>query len=114
NEAAWGGGFGKGLFDEKGNWHGLSVIAFLDSHSNIEPAAGYTYLKVASLGQELKAGLGFSLLITSRADINHNIPFPGALPWASIFFKKITLSATYIPGFNNNGNVMYLLGKYTF
>src|SRR5690242_34004 len=48
NEAAYGTGFGKGLFDEKGNWRGLYVIAFLDSHRNIEPAAGYAFLKVAT------------------------------------------------------------------
>src|SRR3989338_7712810 len=34
NENAWGGGLGKSLFDEKGNWHALYAIAFLDSHSH--------------------------------------------------------------------------------
>lgn len=114
NEAAWGGGFGKGLFDEKGNWQGLFAFAFLDSHSNVEPVIGYAYLKVATLHKDLKAGLGYTVLITSRTDINNSIPFPGALPWASVFYKKTTLAATYIPGFNHNGNVLYLLGKYTF
>ena len=114
NEAAWGGGMGKGFFDEKGNWHGLFAFAFLDSHSNVEPAAGYAYLKVVSLPGALKAGICYTVLVTSRTDINHNIPFPGALPWASIFYKKTTLAATYIPGFNHNGNVLYLVVKYTF
>ena len=49
-----------------------------------------------------------------RPDLNKGIPFPGALPWASLFYKKTTLAATYIPGFNHNGNVLYLLAKYTF
>lgn len=114
NEAAWGGGLGKGLFDEKGDWHGLFAFAFLDSHSNVEPVVGYAYLKVATLHKDLKAGIGYTLLVTSRTDINHNIPFPGALPWASIFYKRTTIAATYIPGFNHNGNVLYLLAKYTF
>lgn len=114
NENAWGGGLGKGLFDEKGNWHGLFAFAFLDSHSNVEPVVGYAYLKVATIHKDLKAGLGYTVLVTSRPDINHNIPFPGALPWASIFYKKVTLAATYIPGFNHNGNVLYVLAKYTF
>lgn len=112
NEAAWGGGLGKGLFDEKGNWHGLYAMAFLDSHRHVQPAAGYAYLKVAQLGRDLKAGLGYAVVVTSRVDINHNVPFPGVLPWASIFFKRVTLGATYIPGFNNNGNVLFLFGKY--
>lgn len=114
NEKAWGGGLGKGFFDEKGNWHGLFTYAFLDSHKNVEPVAGYAYLKVATLHKELKAGIGYSVLITVRPDLNKGIPFPGALPWASVFYKRITLAATYIPGFNHNGNVLYLLGKYTF
>ncbi len=114
NEKAWGGGLGKGFFDEKGNWHGLFTYAFLDSHKNVEPVAGYAYLKVATLHKDLKAGIGYTVLITVRPDLNKGIPFPGALPWASIFYKKVTLAATYIPGFNHNGNVLYLLGKYTF
>ena len=114
NEKAWGGGLGKGFFDEKGNWHGLFAFAFLDSHKNVEPAAGYAYLKVATLYKDLKAGLGYTVLVTMRPDLNKGIPFPGALPWASVFYKKATLAATYIPGFNNNGNVLYLLVKYTF
>lgn len=114
NEQAWGGGLGKGFFDEKGNWHGLFTYAFLDSHKNVEPVAGYAYLKVATLHKDLKAGLGYTILITGRPDLNKGIPFPGALPWASIFYKKVTLAATYIPGFNHNGNVLYLLAKYTF
>jgi palmitoyl transferase len=114
NENAWGGGLGKGLFDEKGNWHGLYAIAFLDSHRQVEPAAGYAYLKVLNINKDLKAGIGYSVLVTSRTDINHNIPFPGAVPWASIFFKKAALAATYIPGNSKNGNVLYVLGKYTF
>lgn len=114
NEAAWGGGLGKGLFDEKGNWHGIYAIAFLDSHRHVEPAAGYAYLKVAHLGDHLKAGIGYSVLVTSRVDILNNIPFPGVLPWASIFYKRTTLAATYIPGAAGAGNVLYILAKYSF
>jgi palmitoyl transferase len=114
NENAWGGGLGKGFFDEKGNWHGLYAIGFLDSHSHVEPAVGYAYLKVLTIYKDLKAGLGYSVLVTSRVDINHNIPFPGALPWASIFFKKVAISAAYIPGNSKNGNVLYVVAKYTF
>lgn len=114
NELAWGGGFGKGFFDEKGNWHGLYAFAFLDSHKNLEPVTGYAYLKVASLSKDFKAGLGFSVLVTSRPDILHSIPFPGAVPWAGIFFKKLSIKAAYIPGSSSNGNVLYLVGTYSF
>ncbi|HAT7073270.1 TPA: lipid IV(A) palmitoyltransferase PagP [Legionella pneumophila] len=114
NETAWGGGLGKSLFDEKGNWHGLYAIAFLDSHGHLEPAVGYAYLKTASVNKDLKAGLGYSVLVTSRVDYD-NVPIPGALPWAALFYKRITVAATYIPGSSRegheNGNVLYILGK---
>ncbi|MFI4919023.1 MAG: lipid IV(A) palmitoyltransferase PagP [Legionellales bacterium] len=114
NEAAWGGGLGKGLFDENGNWQGLYAIAFMDSHNHVEPAAGYAFLKVFGHQQDLKAGIGYTILVTSRGDILNGIPFPGVLPWVSIFYKKTTLAATYIPGAVGAGNVLYILGKYTF
>ncbi len=113
NELAWGGGLGKGYFDEKGNWQGLYAFAFLDSHKNVEPVAGYAYLKVFPLPEQLKGGVGYTILVTGRPDLNKGIPFPGVLPLAFLFYKKATLAATYIPGFNNNGNVLYLFAKYT-
>ena len=114
NERAWGGGFGKGLYDETGDWHGLFAFGFLDSHKNIEPAVGYAFLKVAHLSQYLRMGVGYTILITARPDIFNNIPFPGLLPWTSISYRKLTLSATYIPGSKGAGNVLYMVGKWTF
>jgi len=80
----------------------------------MEPVAGYAYLKVANFSNNLKAGVGFSVLVTSRSDILHRIPFLGAVPWAGLFFKKVALKAAYIPGSLTNGNVLYLVGTYTF
>ncbi len=114
NEAAWGGGLGKSIFDEKGNWHGLYAIAFLDSHRNVEPAVGYAYSKIFPVNKDIKVGIGYSVLVTSRVDINHNVPFPGAVPWATLFLGKASVAAAYIPGNSNNGNVLYIVGKYTF
>ena len=114
NEAAWGGGLGKGFIDEKGNFHGLAAIAFLDSHRHLEPVMGYLFVKNAQLSPDFRVGIGYTLLLTSRPDINNGIPFPGILPWATVLYKKVTLNATYIPGAAGAGNVFYLLGKYTF
>jgi palmitoyl transferase len=114
NELAWGGGLGKGFFDERGNWHALYALAFLDSHRNVEPVIGYAYLLVASLNKDVKAGLGYSILITARPDILHYIPFPGAVPWGGLFVKNIALKAAYIPGSSRNGNVLYMVGSYSF
>ncbi|MGC1183186.1 lipid IV(A) palmitoyltransferase PagP [Legionella sp.] len=114
NELALGGGLGKGFFDENENWHGIYAFAFLDSHKNIEPVIGYAHLFIASLTKKFKAGLGYSILITARPDILHNIPFPGAVPWAGVFFKKLSIKAAYVPGSANNGNVLYVVSTYTF
>ena len=114
NELAWGGGFGKGFYDEDGDWHGLSAIAFLDSHKNVEPAVGYAFLKMARLGENTRVGAGFSVLVTARPDLFNNIPFPGALPWLSLTYRRATLLATYIPGSQGAGNVLFIMGKWTF
>ncbi len=114
NEQAWGGGLGKGLYDEKGNWHGLSAFAFLDSHRYLEPVVGYAYLKIAHLNDNTRLGAGYSVLVTQRPDIFHGIPFPGALPWISFNHKRAALFATYIPGARGAGNVVFLFAKWTF
>ncbi|WP_131782051.1 lipid IV(A) palmitoyltransferase PagP [Legionella gresilensis] len=114
NEHAWGGGLGKGFYDEKGDWHGLSAIAFLDSHKNVEPAVGYAFLKMAHFNEHTHLGIGYSILVTARPDIFNNIPFPGILPWASFSYRQLTLSATYIPGAEGAGNVLFIIGKWTF
>ena len=115
NELAWGGGFGKGFYDEDGDWHGITAFAFLDSHKNIEPVAGYAFIKMLHFNENTRLGAGYSLLVTQRVDINHGIPFPGALPWVMFSHRQATLAATYIPGFSRGvGNVLFIMGKWTF
>jgi palmitoyl transferase len=114
NEAALGGGLGKSFYDEKGDWHGLYAIGFLDSHKNIEPTVGYAFLKVLHMTENLRAGLGYTVLVTQRPDIFKGIPFPGALPWMSINYSHFSISGTYIPGSKNVGNVMFILTKWVF
>ena len=112
NEIPWGGGFGKSLYDEKGNWHGIFAFAFLDSHKNVEPVVGYAYLKVSHLSEHFSIGGGYTLLATARPDILHNIPFPGALPWVSVRYRHASLSSTYVPGSRNVGNVLFVVFKW--
>ncbi|TAL64776.1 MAG: lipid IV(A) palmitoyltransferase PagP [Legionella sp.] len=114
NELAWGGGFGKGYLDEHGNFHAIAAFAFLDSHKNIEPVVNYSYFITAHFPHDFSIGLGGTVLITSRPDILNGIPFIGALPAALITFKKTTIGLTYIPGAVGAGNVLYIVGKYTF
>ncbi len=111
NELPLGAGFGKSLFDENGNWQGLYAMAFEDSHSNIEPVVGYAFLKIFTPKPEAKLGIGFTVLVTGRPDIFGGIPFPGALPWASISYRQISLAGTYIPGSHGAGNILFLVVK---
>lgn len=115
NELAWGGGFGKGFYDEDGDWQGISAFAFLDSHKNVEPVIGYGFFKMLHLNEYTRLGAGYSILVTSRVDLYHSIPFPGVLPWLTFNYRKATLAATYIPGFSKGvGNVLFILAKWTF
>ena len=111
NENPWGGGLGKSYYDASGDWHGLYAFAFLDSHKNVEPILGYAFLKILKITDNTNIGGGYAILATARPDINHGIPFPGALPWASVSHKKVSFVATYIPGARGVGNVLFLITK---
>ena len=115
NELAWGGGLGKGFFDEDGDWHGLYAMAFLDSHKNVQPIAGYGFVKMIHFKYDFNAGVGFTLFVTERSDIFHGIPFPGIpLPLVTVGYNRFNIVATYIPGGRNVGNVLFVFGKWTF
>lgn len=111
NELAWGGGLGKGFYDEEGDWHGLYAVAFLDSHKNVQPNVGYSFLKVKSLSPNLRLGGGYTALVTMRPDILNGYPFPGAAPLLSLEYKRYSLVASYVPGKTNIGNVLFLYFK---
>lgn len=112
NELALGGGAGKCLFDAKDNQHSLYAFVFLDSHKDVEPIAGYAYLKTIRLDPHSFLGAGFTVFLTARTDMFNNLPFPGLLPWASYGADRLTLIATYVPGIRNTGNVLLLLLKW--
>lgn len=112
NENPWGGGLGKSFYDEDGDWHGLYAFAFLDSHKNIEPIAGYGFEKMLHFNDKTAIGAGYTLLVTSRPDILHSIPFPGILPLVAITHRRATLMFIYVPGKENIGNVLFVLAKW--
>ncbi|MYZ45304.1 lipid IV(A) palmitoyltransferase PagP [Schauerella aestuarii] len=114
NETSWGGGFGKGLYDEDGDWHGLYAMAFKDSHDDWQPMAGYGYQSIARPTENTRLGAGFTVFMTARRDIMSYVPFPGILPLVSAGYKKATLFGAYVPGKKGNGNVAFIFGKYTF
>lgn len=114
NERAWGGGYGRSIYDEDGDWQGLYGMAFLDSHSKVQPIAGYGFLKIGRVSENFRLGAGYTVFLTSRQDIMHYIPFPGVLPLVSAGYKDAMLYATYIPGGKGNGNVLFMFGRWSF
>jgi len=112
NENPWGGGLGKSFYDEDGDWHGLYAFAFLDSHKNVEPIAGYGFEKMLHFDDKTAIGIGYTLFLTSRRDIGHSIPFPAALPLVAITHRRATLMFIYVPGGRNVGNVLFVLAKW--
>ncbi|MDR3414414.1 MAG: lipid IV(A) palmitoyltransferase PagP [Formivibrio sp.] len=114
NENPWGIGIGKGIKDDNGNWHGLYAMEFQDSHNRFEPIAGYGFIHPMANFAGVNLGIGYTVFLTARSDINHYIPFPGVLPLASIEKGSVSVKAAYIPGKHNNGNVLFFFGTYRF
>ena len=103
NERPWGAGFGQSRWDDKGNWHGLYIMAFKDSYNKWEPIGGYGWEKT------WRPLAGF----TARDNWNY-IPVPVLLPLASIGYGPATFQMTYIPGTYNNGNVYFAWMRFQF
>ena len=114
NEKAFGVGIGKGFWD--GNeWHGIVAMGFADSNDELETFFGYIYQYNWDIDKEghCKVGLGYTLGVTQREDWKY-FPVPVPLPVVSLTYKKLSLQATYIPGVQNNGNVLFVMATYLF
>ncbi|WP_368289254.1 lipid IV(A) palmitoyltransferase PagP [Kluyvera intermedia] len=115
NERPWGAGFGVSRWDDKGNWHGIYLMAFKDSYNKWEPIGGYgweaTWRPLAD--DNFHWGLGYTVGVTARDNWNY-IPVPVVLPMASIGYGPATFQMTYIPGTYNNGNVYFAWLRFQF
>ncbi len=110
-----GAGFGVSRWDDKGNWHGLYLMAFKDSFNKWEPIGGYGWEKTwrPLADDNFHLGLGYTLGVTARDNWNY-IPIPVILPLASIGYGPATFQMTYIPGTYNNGNVYFAWARFQF
>lgn len=114
NETPLGLGVGKGVYDQNGDWHGLYVMGFRDSHFKPEYIAGYGYKTFWPLSEKLKFGVGYTAFLTTRTDIGHYTPTPGLLPIVSLEYQKFSLDSIYVPGGQGYGNVLFFWGKVRF
>jgi lipid IVA palmitoyltransferase len=115
NERPWGAGFGVSRWDEKGNWHGIYLMAFKDSWNKWEPIGGYGWEKTwrPLSDDNFRLGLGYTVGVTARDNYNY-VPIPVLLPMASIGYGPATFQMTYIPGTYNNGNVYFAWMRFQF
>lgn len=114
NETPWGVGYGRSRYNEKGNWDGLYGMAFLDSHSKVEPLLGYGHEWMWGDHQGLHAGLGYTVFVTARQDVGNYAPIPGILPIASVNYKQAALNGTFVPGGQGNGNIFFFWSRFGF
>ena len=115
-EKSWGGGYGRSIEDPNGDEHTVFGLAFRDSHANAQIQVGYSFNRFYGPRDGIQAGLGYTVMIVQRPDIFDGVPFPVALPLASLRLGPATLVTTYIPsvGGVNNGSVLFVFGRYTF
>jgi len=106
NEHPWGLGLGKYRFDDDGDWNGFYVMAFSDSHRELEPVVGFVFQKMWHPTENMRLGAGYTIGLTMREDM-HYIPTPGILPLFSVEYKQIALQSTYVPGGDGNGNILF-------
>jgi palmitoyl transferase len=114
NANAWGAGFVRTTEDEKGDSRSVFLLAFLDSHENIQWNLGYEHSTYWGSRTGLQAGLGYTAMIVQRPDIADGIPFPAILPLASLRYRDGTFFMTYIPSLGggiNHGSTLYFFGR---
>lgn len=115
NQLAWGFGLGKRFVDPQGHRDLLYAFAFLESHKKVQPIVGYARQWILPVAGPLSVGAGYTVGVTSRSDIFGGVPFPIALPVASLKWSRFSMMGTFIPRINgkaNNGNVVFIWGRF--
>ncbi len=83
-------------------WVRLELLnGFLDSADHMSYMAGGGLMRrfrFPSLMPNLHVDIGAVGFVMTRADVNNNRPFPGALPALTIGTRKVALNMTYMPG----------------
>jgi lipid IVA palmitoyltransferase len=112
NENAWGVGVGRRLRNARGNDEIVYALGISDSHYKPQLMAGYAHEWIYPVGGSgLELGVGYTAMLVSRQDYFSGVPFPIALPVASIGSRDIKLRASYVPRLSQNkgnGDVLLL------
>jgi palmitoyl transferase len=111
-ETPLGMGIGRGRENSAGNWEGLFAMGFKDSHSRPQWLGGYGWKKLWQAPSGIRLGLGYTAFLTTRSDIGNYKPLPGILPLGSIGYRQIDIEATYVPGGDGYGNILFFWAKW--
>lgn len=110
-----GGGLGKGWYNKSGNWEGIYLMEFRDSHAKPMYMGGYGWVPTWNpINEKSRIGIGATVFMFARSDINYYAPTPGILPMATIGYGPVDVQVAYIPGGEGYGNVLFWWAKYTF
>ena len=111
-ENPYGFGFGRGLYNERGNWEGLFAMGFQDSHFKPSYTAGYGWKAVWRPSEDTRLGLGYVAGLMTRKDVAGYFPFPVVFPIASLAYKNLSLETTFLPGAAGAGNIFFVWAKW--
>lgn len=110
-----GGGLGKGWYNESGNWEGIYLMEFRDSHAKPMYMGGYGWIPTWNpINEKSRIGIGATVFMFMRSDINYYAPTPGILPVGTIGYGPVDVQVAYIPGGEGYGNVLFWWAKYSF
>lgn len=110
-----GGGLGKGWYNNSGNWEGIYAMEFQDSHGKPMYMGGYGWVPTWNpINEKSRVGVGATVFMFMRSDINYYAPTPGILPMATMGYGPIDVQVAYIPGGEGYGNVLFWWAKYSF
>ncbi|HTD05897.1 hypothetical protein [Undibacterium sp.] len=115
NEKSWGLGFTKSVRNSKDNEELVYALGISDSHYKPQLMAGYAYQWTKSLGGDWEIAGGYTAMLMSRQDYFSGIPFPIALPLASIGTRHTKLMAAYVPRLSKNkgnGDVLLMFMRF--
>ena len=111
-ESPLGFGIGRGRFLDDGNWAGLYMMGFQDSHARPQWLAGYGWQKIWRSARDIRFGLGYTAFLTTRSDINDYQPMPVLLPLASVGYRNFSIEGTFVPGGTGYGNILFFWAKW--
>ena len=111
-ENPYGLGYGRSKLDGDGDLQGVYAMTFQDSDHKPSYMAGYMFQKFWRPAADWRVGGGFTAFVMARSDTWHYTPFPAALPFGSIGYKRLAIEATYVPGGNGYGNVIFIWSRF--